>query len=104
MRVAAGVMYSIQGFIISEKLMERINPPGFEYTVAPPNAPSNMRMGVRTNRGPISTNDICGGPLGCKGSFSIIWANNGQAVHEASSEQAPILYNKTLLGNCETRF
>lgn len=48
------------------------NSPGLEYTVAPPNAPSNIRIGVNTNRGPISIRDVCGGPLGCKGSFSII--------------------------------
>lgn len=46
--------------------------PELEYTVAPPKAPSKIRMGVRTKRGPISIRDVCGGPLGCNGSFSII--------------------------------
>ena len=47
--------------------------PGFEYTVAPLKAPSNIRMGVRTKRGPISVRDIWGGPLGCRVSFSTIF-------------------------------
>ncbi len=51
----------------------KIDEPGLEYTVAPLKAPSNIRMGVRTKRGPISTKLVCGGPLGCKGSFSMIW-------------------------------
>lgn len=38
--------------------------PGFEKTVAPPNAPSNILMGVKTKRGPISTSVVLGGPLG----------------------------------------
>lgn len=46
--------------------------PGLENTVAPPKAPSNIRIGVRTNRGPISTRDVATGPLGCVGSFSTI--------------------------------
>lgn len=46
--------------------------PGFEKTVAPLNAPSNIRIGVSTNLGPISTREVCGGPLGCNGSFSMI--------------------------------
>ena len=46
--------------------------PGLEYTVAPPKAPSNIRIGVSTNRGPISVSEVCGGPFGCKGSFSNI--------------------------------
>jgi hypothetical protein len=53
------------------------NVPGLENTVAPPNAPSNIRIGVSTNRGPISTSVVWGGPFGCSGSFSIIWTNNG---------------------------
>lgn len=52
---------------------ETSNGPGFEYTVAPPKAPSNIRIGVMTKRGPISTRVVCGGPFGCNGSFSIIW-------------------------------
>ena len=48
--------------------------PGFENTVVPPKAPSNIRIGVSTNRGPISTRDICGGPFGCRGSFSMIYS------------------------------
>ena len=47
--------------------------PGLEYTVAPLNAPSKMRIGVNTKRGPISTNVVCCGPFGCNGSFSIIY-------------------------------
>ena len=47
--------------------------PGLANTVAPPKAPSKIRMGVSTKRGPISTSDISGGPLGFKGSFSIIY-------------------------------
>lgn len=50
-----------------------MNVPGFENTVAPPNAPSNIRMGVSTNRGPISIRVVCGGPLGWAGSFSSIY-------------------------------
>ena len=56
------------------------NLPGLENTVAPPNAPSNIRIGVSTNRGPISTSVVCGGPFGCSGSFSIIWTNNGHTL------------------------
>lgn len=56
------------------------NVPGLENTVAPPNAPSNIRIGVSTNRGPISTSVVCGGPFGCSGSFSIIWTNNGHIL------------------------
>lgn len=48
-------------------------PPGLEYTVAPPNAPSKIRIGVNTKRGPISTNVVCCGSFGCNGSFSIIY-------------------------------
>jgi hypothetical protein len=47
--------------------------PGLAKTVAPPKAPSKIRMGVSTKRGPISISDISGGPLGCRGSFSIIY-------------------------------
>ena len=36
--------------------------PGLANTVAPPKAPSNMRIGVSTKRGPISTSDISGAP------------------------------------------
>jgi hypothetical protein len=49
------------------------NSPGLENTVAPPNAPSNILIGVNTNLGPISTSEVSGGPLGLIGSFSIIW-------------------------------
>lgn len=52
--------------------------PGLEYTVAPLNAPSKIRIGVRTKRGPISTSEVCGGPFGCKGSFSMIY--NGDCL------------------------
>jgi hypothetical protein len=44
--------------------------PGLEKTVAPLKAPSKMRIGVITKRGPISISDIWGGPDGCAGSFS----------------------------------
>lgn len=48
--------------------------PGFEKMVAPLNAPSKKRIGVKTNRGPISTRLVSVGPLGCRGSFSkICW-------------------------------
>jgi hypothetical protein len=41
-------------------------------------------MGVSTKRGPISTSVISGGPLGCKGSFSIIYPGEN-VVSNASS-------------------
>lgn len=49
------------------------DPPGLENMVVPPKAPSNIRIGTSTKRGPISTRVVCGGPLGCVGSFSKIW-------------------------------
>lgn len=52
--------------------------PGLENTVAPPKAPSKILIGVRTKRGPISTSDVSGGPLGLSGSFSIIWKLRNQ--------------------------
>lgn len=60
-----------------KKCFGRSDSPGLENTVAPLNAPSKIRMGVRTKRGPISTKVVCGGPLGCSGSFSIIYIYNG---------------------------
>ncbi len=83
-RVAAGVTNSVkckvshrvstvpQRVIPSRDNGAEAHAPGFEKTVAPPNAPSKMRIGVSTKRGPISTSDVCAGPLGCSGSFSKI--------------------------------
>jgi len=59
---------------------ETMNVPGLANTVAPPKAPSKMRMGVSTKRGPISISDISGGPLGCRGSFSIIYPEKAKKV------------------------
>jgi hypothetical protein len=54
--------------------------PGFSNTVGPPNEPSNILIGVNTNRGPISTSDVCGGPDGFSGSFSTIWKLRNQIL------------------------
>ena len=74
--------------------------PGFEYTVAPLNAPSKMRMGVRTKRGPTSTREVCGGPLGWRGSFSIICYKTGGCILEPAGSSPESSYEP---GNCGTR-
>jgi hypothetical protein len=45
----------------------------FSNTVGPPKEPSNILMGVKTNRGPISVKETWGGPAGWRGSFSMIY-------------------------------
>lgn len=59
----------------SEFFKGEISIPGLENTVAPPKAPSKILIGVNTNRGPISTNEVAIGPFGTAGSFSIIWCS-----------------------------
>lgn len=45
---------------MSEISQSKDNAPGLENTVGPPNDPSNIRIGVRTKRGPISTSVVAG--------------------------------------------
>jgi hypothetical protein len=85
-RVAAGEMNSATRQGVNETSKERgkwggaICLPGFSNTVGPPNEPSNILIGVNTNRGPISTSDVCGGPDGFSGSFSTIWKLRNQIL------------------------
>lgn len=62
------------------KEREKRYSPAFSKTVAPENEPSKTLMGVKTNRGPISTSVVTGGPLGVIGSFSTIWKFRNQIL------------------------
>lgn len=68
---------------------DTMNVPGLANTVAPPKAPSKMRIGVSTKRGPISTSDISGGPLGCRGSFSIIYPEKNKRKYDSKPSPCP---------------